>query len=80
VCQTYEMPMLMMLFSSFSDSNTRVLHPSPIKESRPEIKDPRVSNGKGNASRFYFLVVGTKQGWFGVYSFIATIIYISQLT
>ena len=42
-----------------------VLHPSPIKESRPEIKSPRVSNGKGNAEYFYFLNSGTRQGWCG---------------
>jgi hypothetical protein len=40
-----------------------LLHPSPIKESRPEIKSPRASNGKGNASHFYFLSFGTRQGW-----------------
>jgi hypothetical protein len=60
------MPMFMMPCSSFSSSNTRgVTSFPPIKESRPEIKSPRVSNGKGNASRFYFLILGTRQGWFG---------------
>jgi hypothetical protein len=57
-----------------------VLHPSPIKESRPEIKSPGVSNGKGNASLFYFLILGTRQGWFGVHSFITTIVYTLQFT
>jgi hypothetical protein len=39
VSQTHDMPMLMMLCSSFSDSNTRcVTSFPPIKESRPEIK------------------------------------------
>jgi hypothetical protein len=66
VYQTYEMMMLMMLCSSFSNSNTRgVTSFPPIKESRPEIKNPRASNGKGNTSFFYFLISGTKQGWFG---------------
>jgi hypothetical protein len=58
------MLMFMMLCSSFSYSNTRgVTSFPPIKESRPEIKSPRLSNGKGNASRFYFLSFGTRQGW-----------------
>jgi hypothetical protein len=66
VCQTYAMPMLMMPCSSFSYSNTRgVTSFPPIKESRPEIKSPMVSNGKGNATYFYFLISGTRQGWFG---------------
>jgi hypothetical protein len=39
-----------------------VLHPSPIKESRPDIKSPRASNGKENTSYFYFLISCTKQG------------------
>jgi hypothetical protein len=42
-----------------------VLHPSPIKESHPEIKSHRASNEKGNAPYFYFLISGTKQGWYG---------------
>jgi hypothetical protein len=59
------MLMLMMLCSSFSNSNTRdVTSFPPIKKSRPEIKSPRVSSGKGNASHFYFLIFGTRQGWF----------------
>jgi hypothetical protein len=33
-----------------------VLHPSPRKESRPEIKNPRASNGKGNTTHLYFLI------------------------
>jgi hypothetical protein len=36
------------------------------------------SNGKGNTSYLYFLIFGTRQGWYAVYSFIATIVYISQ--
>jgi hypothetical protein len=60
------MPMLMMSCSSFSYSNTRgVTSFPPIKESRPEIKSPRISNGKGNVSHFYFLIFGTRQRWFG---------------
>jgi hypothetical protein len=37
-----------------------VLHPSPIKESRPEIKSSRASNGKGTRHIFIssFLVQG----------------------
>jgi hypothetical protein len=57
-----------------------VLHPSPIKESRPEIKSPRVSNGKGNATYFYFLIYGIRQGWFGNHSFITTVIQALQIT
>jgi hypothetical protein len=57
-----------------------VLHPSPIKESRPEIKNPRVSSGKGNASHFYFLSFGTRQGWFGAHSFITITIHTLQIT
>jgi hypothetical protein len=75
------MPMLMMLCSSFSDSNTRgVTSFPPIKESHPKIKSPRVSNGKGNMAYFYFLISGTKQGGFGAHSFITTIIYTLQIT
>jgi hypothetical protein len=43
-----------------------VLHPSPLKESRPEIKSPRVGNGKGNTSYLYFLIFGTRQGGMGL--------------
>jgi hypothetical protein len=58
--------MLMIPCSSFSYSNTRgVTSFPPIKESRPEIKSPRVSNGKGNTEYFYFLISGTRQGWCG---------------
>jgi hypothetical protein len=75
-----QMPMLMMLCSSFSNSNTRgVTSFPPIKESRPEIKSPRVSNGKGNATYFYFLIFGTRQGWFGIYSFITATIHTYKL-
>jgi hypothetical protein len=54
-----------------------VLHPFPIKESRPEIYGSRVSNGKGNASHLYFLIYRTEQG--GGMGFIPTlqIMYIS---
>jgi hypothetical protein len=75
------MPMFMMPCSSFSYSNTRgVTSFPPIKESRPEIKIPRVSNGKGNATYFYFLISGTRQGWFGTHSFITTAIHALQIT
>jgi hypothetical protein len=64
------MPMLMMLCSSFSDSNTKgVTSFPPIKESRPEIKSPRVSNGKENMSYFYFLLSCTRQGCRGLFLF-----------
>jgi hypothetical protein len=56
------MPMLMMHAQVLVTVTPGVLHPSPIKESRAEIKSPRVSNGKGNAAYFYFLISGTRQG------------------
>jgi hypothetical protein len=62
------MSMLMMLCSSFSGSNTRGVTSFPIKESHPEIKSPKASNGKGNTPYLYFLIFGTRQGWFGVHS------------
>jgi hypothetical protein len=52
----------------------------PIKESRPEIKSPRASNGKGNTTHLYFLIFGTRQGWYGVHFFITTILYTLQIT
>jgi hypothetical protein len=39
-----------------------------------------VSNGKGNTSYFYFLIFGTKQGWFGIYFFITATIHTLQIT
>jgi hypothetical protein len=57
-----------------------VLHPSPIKESRPEIKSPRASNGKGNTTYLYFLIFGTRQGWYGVLSSITTNVHPLQIT
>jgi hypothetical protein len=39
-----------------------VLHPPPIKESRPEISGPRVSSGKGNTTHLYFLIYLAEQG------------------
>jgi hypothetical protein len=73
--------MLMMLCSSFSGTNTKGCYIlPPIKESRLEIKSPRPSNGKGNMSYFYFLIFGTRQGWYGVYSSIITSVHILQFT
>jgi hypothetical protein len=58
-----------------------VLHPSPHKRiSSRDLKSPRASNGKGNVSYFYFLIFGTRQGWYGVYFFITTSVHISQFT
>jgi hypothetical protein len=71
----------MMLCSSFSGSNTRgVTSFPPIKKSRPEIKSPRVSNGKGKTTYLYFLIFGTRQGWYGAHSFITTTVYTLQIT
>jgi hypothetical protein len=35
-----------------------------MEKSRPEIKGPMASNGKGNVTYLYFLIFGTRQGWF----------------
>jgi hypothetical protein len=67
------MPMLLMLCSSFSNSNTRGVTSFPHKS-------PRVSNGKGNTTCLDFLILGTWQGWFGVHSFITTMVYTLQIT
>jgi hypothetical protein len=60
------MLMLMMLCSSFSDSNTRGVTSFPQKKNLvPKFKSPRASNGKGNVSYFYFLIFCTGRGGMG---------------
>jgi hypothetical protein len=44
------------------------------------MKSPRASNGKGNTACLYFLIHGTRQGWFGAHSFITTIVYFTNYT
>jgi hypothetical protein len=74
------MPMLMMSCSSFSDSNTRVLHPSPIKESRPEIKVLGQVVEKEMLHIFISLFLVQGRGWCGSIPFLQTIVHISQIT
>jgi hypothetical protein len=73
--------MLMMLCSSFSDSNTRgVTSSPPLKESRPEIKCLGQVMERKRVIFLFPYFFGTRQGWYGVYSFITTSVHILQLT
>jgi hypothetical protein len=73
--------MLMMLCSSFSDSNTRGITSFPDKRiSSRDLKVLRQVVEKEMRHIFISLFLVQGRGWYGVYSSFTTIVHISQIT
>jgi hypothetical protein len=73
--------MLMILCSSFSDSNTRgVTSFPPLKNLVPRFKVIGQVVEKETRHIFISLFLVQGRGWYGVYFIFTTIVHISQIT
>jgi exosome complex RNA-binding protein Csl4 len=73
--------MLMMLCSSFSNSNTRgVTSLPPLNNLIPRLKVLGQVVEKETRHIFISLFLVQGRGWYGVYSSFTTIVHISQIT
>jgi hypothetical protein len=73
--------MLMMLCSSFSDSNTRGVTSFPHKRiSSRDLKVLGQVMEKETRHIFIYLFLVQGRGWYGVFSLVTTIVHISQFT